>query len=207
MSRSLILILLLISFVVGVLAHTRKSANGFTVLLVPHNTIFQPKIMEFIERQYHPNIINVIILGTNHADFGPPIQKSDDDYSVQNIVPIIKKIYPTAQIISYLFRPGHNLPQTLSFSEDIKTSYHPVNTHIIASVDFSHYTTRSQADIFDQETTVALIDKHYQQLITWGSEHTDCPDCLVVSSNLGAKFSLTSREYLDGTSYFFGLFH
>ncbi|MFA5827750.1 MAG: AmmeMemoRadiSam system protein B [Candidatus Shapirobacteria bacterium] len=206
MSRNLILISLLISFAVGIFAYTRKSADGFTVLLVPHNHIFQPKIMEFMDRQYHPNIKNIIILGTNHADAGPVILKSDDDYSIQNIVPVVKKMYPTANIMPYIFRPGHDLLQTLSFSEDIKKIYHPDNTVIIASVDFSHYTSLSQADVFDQETITALRNRDYNQLITWGPEHTDCPDCLIVSSNLGDSFSLTGREYLDGTSYIFGIF-
>jgi len=198
MSRILTLISLLISFFGG---------NKYKVLLVPHNDIYQPKIMEFFDTNYQSNVKTIVILGTNHRDVGPPIFQSSDDYSIQNIIPVIKRIYPTAEIISYIIRPSHDIPKVLSFSSFLKKSYPPKNTLFIASVDFSHYTSRSQADTFDRETIDVIKKRDYNQLIEWGPEHTDCPDCLIISSDLNPTFTLTNKEYLEGTSYFFGIFN
>lgn len=174
--------------------------------MVPHNNIYQSKILEFFDTNYQPEIETVVILGTNHKDIGPPISQSDNDYSVQNIIPIVNKIYPKAKIVPYLLRPSRDIPRILSFSDSLKKNYDPNRSLIITSVDFSHYTFRPEADIFDQETVNAIKQRDYNQLINWGPEHTDCPDCLIISSDLNPNFTLINREYFEGTSYFFGYF-
>ena len=206
MSRILIPILLSISLIGGLLFFIKKPADNFFVFLVPHNDIYQSKILQLIDSNYRSNIKTIIVLGTNHRDIGPPVAQSGDDYSIQNIIPVINKIYPDAEVVSYIIRPGHDIQNNLSFSNSLKKGYDPRRTLIIASVDFSHYTSRSQADTFDQETIRAINQSDYNQLIAWGPEHTDCPDCIIISSILGPKFTLTDKEYSDGTSYFFGYF-
>ena len=197
MSRILILLSLLTSYFGG---------DKYRILLVPHNRIYQSKVSEYLDRNYKPDTKTIIIFGTNHSDFGSPILESDGDYSVQNIIPVIRKYYPDTKIISYIFRPSRDIPGLLAFSNQIRKKYKSRNLLIIASVDFSHYTSRSEADVFDQETFQAIKKHDYNQLIGWGSEHTDCPDCLIISSIMNNKFTVASREYFEGTSYVFANF-
>jgi len=196
----------LTSLKVGLFYFARPVKNRFKVLLVPHNDIYSSKIYQFISDHYNPDIKEIVVLGINHSDLGPVIISGDHDYSIQNIIPLVRQIYPDAQISPYIFRPSRDIPQLLSFSNQIKEKYGQDSLLIITSVDFSHYTSRSESDRFDRETINAIKNRDYNQLISWGPEHTDCPDCLIISSEFGNNFNLISSEYFEGTSYFFGIF-
>lgn len=105
------------------------------------------------------------------------------EHSIQIHLPYIKQYLPEAKIIPIIIHPDVTRKQISDLVQIIQESLTD-NTAIIASVDFSHYENKQQADRYDLETIEVLQNYDYNKLYSFGPEHLDCKQAIMLSSEL-----------------------
>lgn len=111
-------------------------------------------------------------------------------------------------------------PEKLRQMANILTELLPKNALIVASTDFSHEHTISEAKVYDAQTIQAIYNKDYQKLYKFGDDNLDSPAAMGILMQVMEKRSagnfelleeshggiLTGNPSLVGTSYVIGSF-
>jgi MEMO1 family protein len=137
------------------------------------------------------------------------------DQAIQTLVPFIEYYFPDAKIAPLLFSSEEGRQEALYLAGEIAASV-SADTFILASLDFSHYLSYSQAEENDAFTLAAIGNRDYSAISRMDSDFVDSPAALIALLRavelMGASRSVVlyhgnSAEYpgqpdMDTTSYF-----
>lgn len=121
------------------------------------------------------------------------------EHSIGAVVPLLYHYLPHAKIVPVILH--HDV--SLEDIDQILKALAPFMTEktvLIASVDFSHYLTRSEAQIKDLETRNYMKYFDYSALLRLGNDHMDSPPSLVTAFRLAENTGIKDFTILDNTN-------
>lgn len=173
------------------------------VLVGPDHQNLAQKPMVFTQNQtVFPGyvLLDQVILSQlkNLAADDPVVFKSE--YSIQIQLPVIYHYFPQVQIVPILFRSDATTEQVVNFAHSLR-SFLTKDTVVVASVDFSHYLTKTEASLNDEDSILALEQFDYSTLSHFGPEHLDSDQSLIFLSELMCpEHSCSWEELFHGNS-------
>ncbi|MEW6662399.1 MAG: AmmeMemoRadiSam system protein B [Bacillota bacterium] len=99
------------------------------------------------------------------------------EHSIGAVVPFLKHYLPEARVIPLILQADVTLAEVSRLAQ-LLLSIPGGPPLIVASVDFSHYLTRPEADRKDRETLAALRAFDLPRLFTMGNDHLDSPPAI-----------------------------
>lgn len=102
-----------------------------------------------------------------------------NEHAIGALMPYLQYHAPGAQVVPIILHRGVTLPEM----ERLAAFLAPLlseDTLLVASVDFSHYLTRAQAEANDAVTLKAIQDFDLEALLAMGPDHVDSPASLGV---------------------------
>jgi hypothetical protein len=140
------------------------------------------------------------------------------EHAVVDIAPLIQPYFPWARIVPLMISNRVSLPELEELAGAVDDCV--ANFVVIASIDFSHYLTSSEAKVKDAETLQIIEERDYESLLGFGNNHLDAPAAMTVflevMDSLGARgferLEHTNSGELSGdrnasvTSYLVGVF-
>ncbi|MDD2498062.1 MAG: AmmeMemoRadiSam system protein B [Desulfitobacteriaceae bacterium] len=116
-----------------------------------------------------------------------------NEHSLGNIMPFIKYYLPQAKVVPIILHHDLSLEEANTLGTLIAEEAGE-GTVVVASVDFSHYLTRQEAEEKDKETLEALRQGNMGQIFSFGNDYLDSPP------SLGVLFSAMKKwEIIDFT--------
>lgn len=131
------------------------------------------------------------------------------EHSIGAVVPLIKYYIPEARIVPLVLHYDVTLQEVDSLLKILNTYTTESNqkdpdikekTVIISSVDFSHYLTRSQAQLKDEEIKIHMQNFDYATLFTLGNDYLDSPASLAAAFRQAEKHGIRKFTVLDNTN-------
>lgn len=128
-----------------------------------------------------------------------------NDHAIFNLLPDIKAIWPRAKIFPILL--GQKLPASaLRPLVEGLVSACGRDCLIMASVDFSHYLSKEEAEANDQKTLAALVSQDPAKIL---AAKVDSPQSLFLMSEYSRRrganrWFFFARTFTDSTSHIFG---
>jgi AmmeMemoRadiSam system protein B len=101
----------------------------------------------------------------------------ENEHSIGNLMPFIKYYLPDAKVVPIILHHDVNQKEAKSISKQLSGLVEE-GAIIIASVDFSHYLTRQEAEKKDGETIDVLKANDLARLFSMGNDHLDSPAAL-----------------------------
>jgi len=123
---------------------------------------------------------------------------TNNEHSLEVLMPFVKTYLPLSSVI-----PLH-LKRNLSLSElkSLRTCLLPLidaQTLILASVDFSHYLSSTEASQKDRQTLGLIKQLDYEKLLSLSPDHLDSPPSLVLLLMLMQASNSTVLEVSNHT--------
>ena len=121
------------------------------------------------------------------------------EHSIGSLVPFVRHYLPEARIIPIILHHG----VTLSEVDKLLTGLNPYldeKTVLVASVDFSHYLTRREAEAKDSQTLIHMRNFDYGALFRLGDDHLDSPACLALAFRRAEDQGLGDFQVIDHTN-------
>jgi MEMO1 family protein len=138
-----------------------------------------------------------------------------EEHSVGALMPYLKYHAPKTRVVPLILHKDITLAELQRLAEVLAPAVNE-NRILVASVDFSHYLTRREAQAKDEQTWAAIESADLQELLRMGPDHLDCPPALVLvmltMERLGAEGPvveahtnsgiLLASDTIETTSYF-----
>ncbi|MFA6294792.1 MAG: AmmeMemoRadiSam system protein B [Candidatus Paceibacterota bacterium] len=102
----------------------------------------------------------------------------DKEHSIGSIVPFIKYYIPDAKVVPIILSGNLEMEQIKNMVETLVPRINK-KTVILASMDFSHYQDKSQAEINDEITLKLMRAKDYEKIINLNSAYVDSPPSII----------------------------
>ena len=107
------------------------------------------------------------------------IVKKDDiafteEHSIGNVMPFVKYYLPYTKVVPIIYHHDVSKKEASLMAEHLANLAED-GVVIIASVDFSHYLTRQEAEEKDRQTLKVLQENNLDTLFTMGNDHLDSP--------------------------------
>lgn len=122
------------------------------------------------------------------------------EHSMGSLMPLIKHFLPQVQVVPLIFH--HDV--TLEEVDKLLTVLDPYLPEgkgvLLASVDFSHYLTRQEAEEKDSLTVKVMTNFDYPTLFRLGNEHLDSPASLAMAFRFGEGKGLREFRVLNNTN-------
>jgi len=121
------------------------------------------------------------------------------EHSVGGLMPFIGHFLPQARVVPIILH--HDV--SLAKIDELLTVLEPYlqeDAVLLASVDFSHYLTRQEAQLKDRETLQAMRRLDYQALFQMDNDHLDSPASLAAAFRLAQQRGLKEFQVLDNTN-------
>jgi AmmeMemoRadiSam system protein B len=132
-----------------------------------------------------------------------PVKKDDAvfsaEHSIGNLMPFIKYYLPQAKVVPLILHYDVTKKEA-GVLADLLTELIGERGVILASVDFSHYLERRQAEEKDRETMEALKAWDYGQLFKMGNDHLDSPASLATLLLAMERLGLEEFDLVDNTN-------
>lgn len=122
-----------------------------------------------------------------------------NEHSVGGLMPFIKHFLPEAKVVPIILQHGVSLKEVDELLTALE-SYLNEDAVLLASVDFSHYLTRSEAQLKDQLTLQAMKKFDYSTLFQMGDDYLDSPASLASAFRLAEKRGIKDFQVLDNTN-------
>lgn len=123
----------------------------------------------------------------------------EHEHSIGGIMPFIEHYLPEAQVVP-LAISGYTSPGEVDALVKNVLSIVDDKTVIIASVDFSHYLNKAEAQEKDWETLTAIEMRDYSTLYRFESDHLDSPQSIIILLKLVDAMKKNSFEILHHTN-------
>lgn len=132
------------------------------------------------------------------------IAVTDDDllapeHSVGGLMPFIAHFLPEAEVVPIILHHG----VTLAEVDQLLLALEPFlqeDAVLLASVDFSHYLTRQEAQMKDRETLAAMERFDYPALFNMSNDNLDSPASLAAAFRLAEERGVKAFQVLDNTN-------
>lgn len=123
----------------------------------------------------------------------------EKEHSIGALVPLIKHYLPKAKVVPLILHHDVSLQEIDVLLRELEP-FLDEKSVLIASVDFSHYLTRREAQAKDQETLNYMQAFDYQNLYRLGNDYLDSPASLAAAFRLAEKQGLKEFTVLDNTN-------
>ncbi|HHY27353.1 MAG TPA: AmmeMemoRadiSam system protein B [Desulfitobacterium dehalogenans] len=121
------------------------------------------------------------------------------EHSIGALVPFIKHFLPESKILPIILHHDVSIREV----DALLSGLAPLMDEkvvLIASVDFSHYLTRSEAQAKDLETLEVMKDFDYATLLRLNNDYVDSPISLATAFRLAEKEGIRTFTILDNTN-------
>ncbi|MBI2426830.1 MAG: AmmeMemoRadiSam system protein B, partial [Candidatus Kerfeldbacteria bacterium] len=105
------------------------------------------------------------------------------EHSVNLHLELVKKYLPNARVFPLLIRSDASQENILNLAAYLR-SHVQGNVAVVASVDFSHYRTRDEAETFDAKSLAAIQQFDYSTLSAFGSDNMDSDQSIILLSEI-----------------------
>lgn len=167
------------------------------ILLSPNH--LQPERMQIVQRG-----TDVVLYDQTKIKVSPLLHPTNGvvtdnqvflkEHGVNIHLRFITKYFPEAELTTLLFT--RNVTQR-SLDEVVKTLNVEPNkpsTLIIASVDFSHYLSYSEAKQKDTQTLNVIYEGQAQEILQLNDDYLDCPACMYVLMSMMKSSAKTTPD-------------
>lgn len=132
------------------------------------------------------------------VDFDTIVQK---DHSIQIHLASIQKYFDGTPIVPLVLRSDTTQQEVLAIAGALRNLFEDRNVFIAASVDFSHYLPRNEAEIHDQFSLQSIRDFSYKDLEYMNADYMDSDQSIVLLSELVCPtHNCVWEEYYHGNS-------
>ncbi|WP_366922312.1 AmmeMemoRadiSam system protein B [Metallumcola ferriviriculae] len=114
----------------------------------------------------------------------------DSEHSIGNLMPFIKFYLPETKVVPLILHHDVSRQEAKLLAEQLN-EVTDEGAVIIASVDFSHYLTREEAQQKDRETMAALKADNLGRIFSMGNDYLDSP------ASLGVLFTAMDARGLN----------
>ncbi len=121
------------------------------------------------------------------------------EHSIGSLVPFVHHYLPQAKIVPLILHHGVTLSEVDKLLTGL-TPYLNEKTVLVASVDFSHYLTRREAETKDSQTLIHMRNFDYGALFRLGDDHLDSPASLALAFRLAENRGIKEFQVLDHTN-------
>lgn len=101
------------------------------------------------------------------------------EHSMGTLMPYIKYHAPGARVVPLVLHRNLTLPELQRLADGLGAQLGPGRI-LVASVDFSHYLTRVEAEARDEETLATIMAGDRDRLLRMGNDHLDSPGAVAV---------------------------
>lgn len=164
-------------------------------------------------RELVDSLIRSNLVGVNNDIF-------EKEYSIRNNLVYIHVYLPEVKAIPIIFKKNCSLEEVKTFSEYLAAKIDK-NTVVLATVDFSHYLSSSEAKEMDAVTLDEMKKLNYNEILRFDSKNLDSPASVATLLMIMQKLNKTKMEILSyknsseikksqlppTTSYFSIIFH
>lgn len=130
-------------------------------------------------------------------------ERFQDEHGVLLHLPFIAEYFPNAQLIPLLLT--RNIPRKNfeALLDELRPVFADERTIIIASIDFSHNLSASQAWEKDSTLLALVRERSVEEIFSLGDEYLDCPACLAMILGLvGDGGSEPELLFHDNSAHF-----
>ena len=105
------------------------------------------------------------------------------EHSIGSLMPFLKFYLPETQVVPIILHHDVTRQEARELGKYLAELVGDKNCLVMASVDFSHYLTREEAELKDRETIEALKNKNMGKIFSMGNDYLDSP------ASIGVLFS------------------
>lgn len=168
--------------------------------VLPHDVLAKDLVDDFLSRlNYLPQ--KIYLIGPNHFEVGNSVVITDQNSETNNLLNfdfiksnneviakehsitvfqnILSVKYPQTKIIPLIISANTSLSDIDSLV-DYLSKNNTDSTLFICSVDFSHYKSLTEANIFDQQTLEFIKQKNYSKIYKLNNDYIDSPKSLII---------------------------
>jgi len=126
----------------------------------------------------------------------------DGEHSIGALMPLVKLYLPETRVVALTLRRGVTLKEAAVLGSFLRewTTATRGDVFVVASVDFSHYLPRSQAEDRDELTLAALTRADWPTLFGMGPSNLDSPGALAVAFAFAGKMEQTRFQVVEHTN-------
>ncbi|HEY3314080.1 MAG TPA: AmmeMemoRadiSam system protein B [Bacillota bacterium] len=103
------------------------------------------------------------------------------EHSLGNMLPFVRRYLPETRVVTLSLRGDLAREQAIGLGRFLRSWKADGQLFVLASIDFSHYLDRGQADRCDALTLTALRRGDWDRLFTLGPNYLDSPAALAVA--------------------------
>ena len=122
-----------------------------------------------------------------------------EEHSIGNLMPFVKYYLPHAKVVPIIYHYDVSKKEAALMAEYLSSLIEDDGV-VIASVDFSHYLTRHEAEEKDRETLKIIEEGNLDTLFTMGNDHLDSPAALVTLFLAMKNLGIQDFNLLDHTN-------
>lgn len=130
--------------------------------------------------------------------------RNSEDFSNEHGVlihqPFIQQTFPKAQIVPILLTRHISQKNIDNLNTFLTTELENPDTILLASIDFSHDLSYSEAEKRDAQTIQFIENSDSQQLLTLDDTYLDCPACVYTIIEIGKKKELEREVFFHDNS-------
>ena len=168
--------------------------------VLPHDILAKDLVDDFLSKlNYLPE--KIYLIGPNHFEVGNSvvitnqnsetnnllnfdfIKSNNEVISKEHSITVFQNIlsvkYPQTKIIPLIISANTSLSNIDSLV-DYLSKNNTDSTLFICSVDFSHYKSLTEANIFDQQTLDFIKQKKYSKIYKLNNDYIDSPKSLII---------------------------
>lgn len=122
-----------------------------------------------------------------------------NDHSLSALMPFIKYYMPNVKVVPILLSKRFSKEKSDVFADNLRKLMKE-NIVVVASVDFSHYLTSSQAKEKDEISLEIMKNFDYRRLYSLSNDYLDSPPSIGILLMLMQKLNTTDMEILYHTN-------
>lgn len=122
------------------------------------------------------------------------------EHSIGNLVPFIKHFSPDTRVVPLILHHDVSLTEVEKMLDFLEPLLDGKNGFLLASVDFSHYLNRIQAQEKDSFTLQVMRNFDYPTLFHLGNDHLDSPASLATVFRYAERKGIREFQVLENTN-------
>ena len=133
------------------------------------------------------------------SDFELDNEILENEHSVAVPINYIRLYMPNAEVVPVVLNETNDLDRINAFT-DYLFRVIDNNTLIVASVDFSHYLSETEAVKMDEESIIAIESSDYAKINSFGSSNLDSSTSVIILDKLMKLIEANKLEVLINTN-------
>ncbi len=122
------------------------------------------------------------------------------EHSVGSLMPLLKQFIPEAKVVPLIFHHNVSLAEVERLLDFLAPLLAGKKAVVLASVDFSHYLTRTQAREKDEYTLRVMSNFDYVTLFRLGNDYLDSPASLAMAFRYAERKGMKKFQLLANTN-------